>query len=40
LYEFTRVGLIVEKTGWTRDEVLRMALEADDAGELVATFFI
>ncbi len=38
LYEFTRVEAIMEETGWSRDDVLRMALEADDAGELVATF--
>ena len=38
LYNFTRVGIIMEETGWSRGEILRMALEADDAGELVATF--
>jgi hypothetical protein len=38
LYNFTRVGIIMEETGWSRDEILRMALEADDAGELVASF--
>ncbi len=38
LYNFTRVGIIMEETGWSRDEILRMVLEVVDAGELVATF--
>ena len=38
MYNFTRVGIIMEETGWSRGEILRMVLEADDAGELVATF--
>lgn len=38
LFKFTRVELIMEETGWSRDEILQMATEANDAGELVATF--
>jgi hypothetical protein len=38
LYEFTRVEVIMEETGWSREDILHMATEADAAGELVATF--
>ena len=38
LYEFTRVGAIMEQTGWTKEEIFLMAQEADAAGESVASY--
>lgn len=38
LYEFTRVGAIMEETGWTREEIFRLAQEADAAGEILASY--
>jgi hypothetical protein len=37
-FKFTRVESIMAETGWSRDEILQMATEANDEGELVATF--
>jgi hypothetical protein len=38
LYEYTRVEIIMDETGWTREEILHMAQEADAAGEILASY--
>ena len=38
MFKFTRVGIIIEETGWTREDIFQLAHEADAAGELMASF--
>ena len=37
-FEFTRVEIIIKETGWTREEIFRMAQEARESGEIVTHY--
>ena len=37
-FKFTRTEIIMHETGWTREEIFRMAREATGAGELVTHY--
>ena len=37
-FEFTRTEVIMEETGWTREEIFHMAREAKESGDLVAHY--
>ena len=36
-YESTRPETVMKETGWTREEIFKMAMEAWDAGHLTVT---
>lgn len=37
-YEFTRVEVVMDETGWTRREIFELAREANAAGELAVSY--